>query len=98
MNPKQHGILASISAVNAEAADGAPDIAEECDLFSSRRDILRVASKAVWVVPVVQTLSAASALGAGSVRFSGPSCVAALGPCNTDADCCSGTCTVGFCQ
>ena len=62
----------------------------------SRREMLLVAGKLPYVVPVVQLFSA-TAMAAGS-GMSGPSCVPPGGLCNTDTDCCTGDCNAGLCQ
>jgi hypothetical protein len=64
---------------------------------TTRRSFLkRLGRKAVYVTPVVMTLTAQQSRAAASP--SNPSCVPAGGLCSDDTDCCSGTCKQGVCQ
>ena len=61
-----------------------------------RRFLGSVGKKAVFIAPIVWTLTARQARAAGS-NPSSPSCVANGGVCADDSDCCSGNCPAGTC-
>ena len=81
---------------NAEAARSAQECFSDNELSANRRDLLRLGSRLVYAIPIVQVFCASEAAAASTM--SGASCVPVMGVCDTDADCCSGDCRVGTCQ
>ena len=63
---------------------------------TTRRSFLKnVGKKALYVTPVVMTLTAQEACAAASPSF--VSCGPAGDPCVVDTDCCSNNCMMGMC-
>jgi len=66
--------------------------------LASRREMLRVGAKFAYVAPTVLTLTAQQAFAAPSAPSGLCSTgVVTGGLCETDTDCCSGQCQLGFC-
>ena len=89
--------LDDVRLANSQAAESAQDRFSNDELSTNRRDLLMLGRRLIYVVPIVQFLSASSAL-AGSVASGAASCAPALEFCVTDADCCSADCDLGVCQ
>ena len=65
----------------------------------TRREMLRVGAKLAYVAPSVLTITAAQALAAGSAGSGVCSVASDTGElCETDTDCCSGSCSLGICD
>ena len=66
---------------------------------ATRRAFLgAVGKKALYVTPVVMTLTAQQAMAAGSnASANPPSCAGAGEACVIDTDCCSNMCIAGMC-
>ena len=66
---------------------------------ATRRTFLsNVGRKAIYITPVLWTLTAQQALAVGSNPSANPSCIPNGELCDDDADCCSNNCVVGTCE
>ncbi len=87
----EHKSLAPDGATSSEGQGGEPPA------ITTRRSFLtRVGTKALYLTPVVMTLTAQQARAQASP--SNPSCAQTGSLCSDDADCCSGKCKQGVCQ
>ncbi len=79
---------------SADPTPAAPTPAAPLPVGGSRRDFMTgVGKKALYITPVLLTLSAAQAIASPHAA----SCKTLGGSCSTNSDCCSNSCDTGIC-